>query len=101
NLPADLPAGPQSIQISAGGVQTRSSLMLMMGAAPANLLQNGTFESALTGNWQFAVNTGQGAAATLQRTTSTAVEGTSSAQIGVTSTGTNFTSVQLWQAGFP
>jgi uncharacterized protein (TIGR03437 family) len=31
-LPSDLPAGPQPIQITAGGVRTRPSLMLMVGA---------------------------------------------------------------------
>jgi uncharacterized protein (TIGR03437 family) len=30
-IPADLPAGPQTIQVFAGGAQTRSSLMLMVG----------------------------------------------------------------------
>lgn len=30
---------------------TSSTLVLMVGAAPANLIQNGSFESALAGNW--------------------------------------------------
>jgi uncharacterized protein (TIGR03437 family) len=35
-IPADLAAGPQGIQISAGGGQTRPGLVLMVGATPAN-----------------------------------------------------------------
>ena len=100
-IPPDLAAGAQPIQISAGGAQTRSNLVLMLSAAGANLVQNGSFESAFTGNWQFSVNASQGAAATLQRTTSTAADGTYSAQVSVTSVGTSNTNVQLWQGGIP
>ena len=33
-VPADLAAGPQAIQLSAGASKTPSSLMVMLGAAP-------------------------------------------------------------------
>ena len=83
-IPSDLAAGPQPIQISAGGSQTRSSLVLMVTAAAPNLIQNGSFESALTGNWGLSIDTTTGAVATIQRTTSTATVGSYSLQITVT-----------------
>jgi len=33
-IPADLAAGPQAIQVTAGGLQTSSSLVLMLAVAP-------------------------------------------------------------------
>jgi len=109
SIPPDLAPGPQPIQVStgstsAGGAQTRSSLVLMIGAAPPNLVQNGSFESALIGTWNFNVDASLGAAATIQRTTSTEVDGVFSVQVTVTSATTNQTNagaVQLSQMGLP
>ncbi len=98
--------GPQAIQIStgdtaAGGAQTRA-LELTIGAPGANLIQNGSFESALAGSWAFNVDSSQGIAATVQQTTSTSVDGQASAQVTVSSAATdpaNFGAVQLSQSG--
>jgi uncharacterized protein (TIGR03437 family) len=104
-IPSDLTAGPKAIQISTGGSQTSSSLVLMLSASTGNLLQNGSFESAFTGIWQFSVDRTTGAAATVQRDTSTAVDGSSSAEISVASAGSPsgslpaYVSVQFWQGG--
>ena len=78
--------------------------MLTISAPPPNLIQNGSFESPLTGEWNLNVDSSQGASATMQRTNSTAADGTYSIQIDATSTATgtaNTSAVQLWQAGFP
>ena len=104
SIPSDLAAGPQPIEVSAGGDHTRSSLVLMLGTAPPNLIRNGSFELALTDTWTFSVDSGLGAAATIQRTTSANVDAGSSAQVSVTSAATNtvnVAAVQLEQAGFP
>ena len=105
SIPADLKPGAQALQIStgsvsAGGAQTRSSLVLMIGAASRNLIQNGSFESALMGSWN--LNSSQGTAATIQRTESTEVDGGSSAQVTVTAvtSAANIATVQLQHAGF-
>jgi uncharacterized protein (TIGR03437 family) len=100
-IPPNLPAGPQTIQVSTSGAQTRP-LTLTLGTPGANLIQNGSFESALAGTWNFTVNGSQGAAASVQTTTSTSVDGQSSAQVTVTAAATdtaNFESVQLSQTG--
>ena len=104
SIPSDLAARPQPVQVSTGGEHTSSPLVLMMGAAPPNLIENGSFESPLTGTWDFSVDASLGAAATIQRTTSADVDGGSSAQVIVKSAATNtanVTAVQLRQAGFP
>jgi len=106
-IPLDLKPGQQPIQIStgnpsAGGAQTSSLLALTIAAPGANLIQNGSFESALTGSWNFNVNTSQGAVATIQATTAASVTGNSSAQITVSSAApdpANFAAVQLSQTG--
>jgi uncharacterized protein (TIGR03437 family) len=106
--PSDLAAGQSAIQVSTGGAHTRSSLFLTLGAAPqGNLLQNGSFESPLSGNWQFSVDGTTGAVASIQLTASTAVDGSYSAEIGVPTAAATTTAnspclycaVQLWQGG--
>ncbi len=106
-VPSDLPAGPSRIQISAGGAVTRSSLFLMLGPEPtSNLVQNGSFETAIAGSWHFAVDPTTGTAAT-QQTSATAVDGTSSAEIAVTAAAAHTSAsspclpcaVQFWQGG--
>lgn len=106
-IPSDLAAGAQPIQISAGGAQTRSSLVLVVSAAAPNLIQNGSFESTLTGNWGSSIDTTTGVVATIQRTTSTAEAGSYSVQIDVSTAATPSSSantcvycaVQLIQTG--
>ncbi len=108
-IPSDLAAGPQPIQISAGSAQTRSSLVLMVGAATPNLIQNGSFESALTGNWQTSIDTTSGVVATVQRAASTAEDGSYSAQIDVSTAATAsnsastclYCAVQFFETGLP
>ncbi len=110
SIPANLAAGPQAIQVStsvstgnpAAVGQTRP-LTLTMGTPGADLIQNGSFEAALSGTWSFAFNGSQGAAASVQTTSSTSVDGQSSGQVTVSSAATdpaNFESVQLGQTGF-
>jgi hypothetical protein len=103
-IPMDLEPGQQPIQISAGDASTIPALLLTVGASPANLLQNGSFESPLAGNWQFVVDSSRNAVASIQRTTSTDTDGGYSAQVTVTAAAsgnpaTDITAVQLWQPG--
>jgi hypothetical protein len=105
-IPTDLAAGPQPILISAGGAQTRS-LSLILTAVPTNLIQDGSFKLPCAGNWQASVDASTGAAGTIQRMSSTAADGTYSAQIDVATPArhTSTTSpclscaVQFWQTG--
>lgn len=107
-IPADLKPGEQPIQVStgnptAGGAQTSSLLALTIGTPGANLIQNGGFQAALAGTWDFNVNTSEGAAASIQTVNATSPAGSSSAQITVTSAASNpanFAAVQLSQTGF-
>jgi uncharacterized protein (TIGR03437 family) len=55
SIPSDLAPGQQKIQVStgspsAGGAQTIPSLLLTIGTAPANSIQNASFASPLTSN---------------------------------------------------
>jgi hypothetical protein len=73
----------------------------MISPAPqGNLVRNGSFESPLTGNWNFDCCQ-NGAASTVQPTNATAIDGNDSAEIGVSSTGnpTIYSNVQFWQSG--
>jgi hypothetical protein len=104
SIPSDLAATPQPLQVSAGGEHTRSQLVLMMGAAPPNLIQNGSFEPPLKDAWNFSVDASLGAAAMIQTTTSTHVDRGSSAQVTVSSAATktaNVAAVQLRRSGVP
>jgi uncharacterized protein (TIGR03437 family) len=102
-VPSDLGPGPSPIQVTVGNSQTPSSVVLMLSAAPQeNLVSNGSFESALTGNWQLFTDGTTGASATVQRDPSTSVDGSYSAEISVTTAATpatNFTAVKLSQPG--
>jgi hypothetical protein len=61
-------------------------------------LRNGSFESPFSNDWLFFVATNQGAAASLQRTSSNTLDGSYLASVSVTAAA-SFTSVQLWQGG--
>ncbi len=106
-IPADLKSGDQPIQVStgnpaAGGAQTSALLALTIGTPGANLIQNGQFESALAGTWDFSVNTSESAAASIQTVAATSPAGSSAAQISVTSAASNpanVAAVQLSQTG--
>jgi uncharacterized protein (TIGR03437 family) len=107
SIPSDLKPGQLPIQVStgnpsSGGAQTSSLLALTIGAPGTNLIQNGGFESALAGTWDFNVNTSEGAAASIQTTAATSPAGSSSAEITVTSAATDaadFAAVQLSETG--
>lgn len=68
---------------------------------PPELLADGSFEDPQGTQWSFWVSTGEGAAATVARDTSTAADGTASARVEVTSaTGTDW-HVELGQDPLP
>jgi uncharacterized protein (TIGR03437 family) len=107
-VPSDLSPGQNPIRISSGGSATPSSLFLTLVAAPStNLVQNGSFESPTTGNWIFSQDSTTGATASLQRTTSTAVDGGYAAEISVSAAAGHISAsspclpcaVQFWQGG--
>ncbi len=107
SIPPDLTAGPQPIKVSAGDAQTRASLTLMMGTRSANLVLNGSFESQFNGDWKFSNDGTTGAAATVQRTTATAVDGSYSVKISVSAAASHASAnspclhcaVQFWHGG--
>lgn len=87
-IPAPLEPGNQPIEVALGtppGEETKTSRLLSLTIAEpaANLIPNGSFESALAKPWKFET---VGAAATLQTTAETSTAGASSAAITVTST---------------
>jgi uncharacterized protein (TIGR03437 family) len=105
-IPADLKSGDQPIQVStgkptAGGAQTSALLALTIGTASTNQIQNGAFEAALAGSWDF-VNTSEGAAARVETVATASPAGSASANITVTSaasTPADYAAVQLSQTG--
>lgn len=90
-LPSDLQPGPAGIQMSIAGSQTSPALKLMMSAAGPNLMPNGSFEQSFSGNWRLSVDAASGAAATVEQTSATSVDGNNSAHVAVTSAATTTT----------
>ena len=108
-VPTDLKAGQQPIQVSTESAQTSSLLMLTVSAAPPNLVQNGSFESALAGTWQSSIDETTGVAATVNRASDTAVDGLYSAEVSVASAAAHtsanspclYCAVQFWESNLP
>jgi hypothetical protein len=63
-----------------------------------NRITNGGFESALASTWSLWANSGSGSAAYVSRDTSTAIEGTASARVHITSTSGTDWHVEFYQS---
>jgi uncharacterized protein (TIGR03437 family) len=61
SIPTDLAAGPQPVQVSAGGAITRPSLLLLLATPPQNLLRNGSVPASAVRSWRsgFALQQGE------------------------------------------
>jgi hypothetical protein len=92
DLPAVIGVGGQTSNVFSIPVQSVSGVQ-------SELIQNGGFENPLT-QWFIALNSGDGAAATLDRSTTVVHDGNYSAHISFTAAGT-VGDVNFFQRGFP
>jgi trimeric autotransporter adhesin len=83
-VPASSANGDIPVSLAYGGVPAPiGSVIAVLSAPGPNLIQNGSFESPLAGNWVFSQDGSTGAAATITRDDSTSVDGNYSAEIDV------------------
>jgi len=84
-VPPGAANGDIAVSLTYGGAPAPTgSVIAVLGMPPPNLIQNGSFESALAGNWVFSQDGSTGAAATITLDDSTSVDGNYSAEIDVT-----------------
>ena len=101
-VPDGLGIGDLPALINVGGQMSNVFSLPVQGqpGVQTELIQNGGFENPFMGEWGLYVNTNNGVAATLDRSTSVVHDGNYSAHISVTASG-KLGDVNLFQRGLP